>query len=273
VDAYRRVLARDPGYCRAYLNLVTIAYGRGRLEEATDLLRRWIEQDPGDPTARHLLAACSGEEVPARAGDEYVRQEFDGFARGYDRRLERLVYRGPELVLAAVRESSLGSRDDLTVLDAGCGTGLCGPRLRPFARRLVGVDLSEGMLGEARGRGSYDELVAAELTEHLRGSPAAYDAIVAADTFNYFGPLEELFAAAALALRPSGVMVFTLEHLETEGDVPHRLIPQGRYRHTEGYVRATLGEAGFAITSITRGVLRKEAERPVTGLLIAAERS
>ena len=36
------------------------------------------------------------------------------------------------------------------VLDAGCGTGLCGPLLRPYAKRLVGVDLSSGMLERAR---------------------------------------------------------------------------------------------------------------------------
>jgi predicted TPR repeat methyltransferase len=54
------------------------------------------------------------------------------------------------------------------VLDAGCGTGLCGAILAPFARRLVGVDLSEGMLAHAKAKNVYHELVKAELGGLLR---------------------------------------------------------------------------------------------------------
>ena len=50
-------------------------------------------------------------------------------------------------------------RRALDVLDAGCGTGLCGPLVAPYARRLVGVDLSARMLDAGRRRDSvYDEL-------------------------------------------------------------------------------------------------------------------
>ena len=41
--------------------------------------------------------------------------------------------------------------DVLDVLDLGCGTGLCGPLLRPYARALAGVDLSPQMLERMRG--------------------------------------------------------------------------------------------------------------------------
>ena len=52
----------------------------------------------------------------------------------------------------------------LEVLDAGCGTGLAAPLLGPYARRLVGVDLSGAMLEQARALPQYDELVE-ELTK------------------------------------------------------------------------------------------------------------
>ena len=61
-----------------------------------------------------------------------------------------------------------GASRSLDVLDAGCGTGLCGPLIAPYARRLVGVDLSERMLDQARARNVYDELVRRELTAYLR---------------------------------------------------------------------------------------------------------
>ncbi|NIR58985.1 MAG: methyltransferase domain-containing protein, partial [Gammaproteobacteria bacterium] len=49
------------------------------------------------------------------------------------------------------------------ILDAGCGTGLCGPLLAPHARTLVGVDLSGGMIAKAEELAVYDELEVAEL--------------------------------------------------------------------------------------------------------------
>ena len=92
----------------------------------------------------------------------------------------------------------------LDVLDAGCGAGLCGPLIAPCARRLVGVDLSGRMLAQARDKNVYDELIQRELTSYLRDSPAVFDAIVSADTLVYFGPLRDVVAAAARALRPGG---------------------------------------------------------------------
>ena len=47
---------------------------------------------------------------------------------------------------------------DAYILDAGCGTGLCGPLVAPHAQRLTGVDLSAGMLAQASEKGVYDEL-------------------------------------------------------------------------------------------------------------------
>ena len=98
------------------------------------------------------------------------------------------------------------------MLDAGCGTGLCGPLLAPYARRLVGVDLSEGMLALAKEKNVYDALMKSELTDYLRDHAAAFDVIVSADTLVYFGDLEDVLAAAAGALRPNGLFIFTLEH-------------------------------------------------------------
>ncbi|MCX4239251.1 class I SAM-dependent DNA methyltransferase [Paraliomyxa miuraensis] len=73
-----------------------------------------------------------------------------------------------------MERTGLLERRDLDVLDAGCGTGLCAPLLRPLARTLVGVDLSGKMLDQARRRGGYDELIEAELTEMLDAHAARY---------------------------------------------------------------------------------------------------
>ena len=184
----------------------------GETEEAVKIFDQWLEDEPDDPIARHLWSACTGREVPPRASDAFVERTFDSFAASFESKLERLSYRAPALVAAALAATGLAPAKQLDVLDAGCGTGLCAPLMAPYARSLTGVDLSEGMLARAKEKSLYDALAKAELTEFLRGCPEAFDVIVSADTLVYFGALEDVFGAAARALRPNGVFVFTLEH-------------------------------------------------------------
>jgi SAM-dependent methyltransferase len=98
------------------------------------------------------------------------------------------------------------------------GPGLCGPLIAPYAARLVGVDLSGGMLAHAREKAVYHALVQEELSEFLRDNVGAFDLIVSADTLVYFGALDEVFGRAAAALRPNGLLVCTLERLGVGGD-------------------------------------------------------
>ena len=59
-------------------------------------------------------------------------------------------YAGMRAISGALLDGALPSASRPRILDAGCGTGLCGPLLRPLAARLVGVDLSEKMVELAR---------------------------------------------------------------------------------------------------------------------------
>ena len=67
-------------------------------------------------------------------------------------KLAKLLYRAPALVAAMVADSEIPAAKNLDVLDIGCGTGLCGPLVAPYARRLVGVDLSGRMLAQAEAQ-------------------------------------------------------------------------------------------------------------------------
>lgn len=156
----------------------------------------------------------------------------------------------------------------LDVLDAGCGTGLCGPLLKPYARRLTGVDLSPEMLRLAGRRRVYDELHAVELTAFLRDAPGRYDLIAAADTLCYFGDLGPVLAAAAAALRPGGRLLFTLERLADGGEF--RLNSSGRYAHSEAAVDRRLRDSGLVPETVEAGVLRQEGGTPVDGLIVGA---
>jgi predicted TPR repeat methyltransferase len=159
---------------------------------------------------------------------------------------------------------------ELDVLDVGCGTGLCGPLLKPHARRLVGVDLSGRMLAKAEQRQVYDELCQAELTAYLAAHPASFDVVVSADTLVYFGALQEVAAAAASALRPGGWLVFTVEAAVGNLARPdYELHYHGRYVHSRRYLEDVLGRAGFR-TEIAQAELRMESGLPVAGFVVGA---
>lgn len=272
VEALQRVLALDANYRLVYNILGPLLYLLGRREEAAEIYRSWLKLSPDHPVALHMLAACTGEDVPERASDHYIRTLFDGHARNFDENLiEQLHYRAPRLV-ADVLDRCYGAENaGLDVLDAGCGTGLCGPLIKRHSGSLVGVDLSPKMLTEADRREVYDELIEAELTAFLQEHPNAYDLIVSADTLCYFGPLADFSRAAADALRPGGRLVFTVERLaDTDGTPGFVLTESGRYAHGEDYLRETLSAAGFAVEAMDRADLRKEGGRPVAGVVVSA---
>jgi predicted TPR repeat methyltransferase len=148
---------------------------------------------------------------------------------------------------------------------------LCGPLIAPYARRLTGVDLSGGMLAQAKEKQVYDELLQAELTGYLRDHPAAFDVIVSADTLVYFGALEEVLAAASAALRAGGVLIFTLERGRGDAPPDFRLELHGRYAHAEGYVDRLLAGAGLR-AEIAHADLRMESGVPVGGLVVRARK-
>jgi len=264
---FSRVITLQPKHPEARRLLALAHSTLGEVDEAVAIFEDWLREEPDEPIARHMLAACSGRDVPARASDAFVEKTFDSFAASFDAKLASLAYRAPALVAEMVAHAGVDASGSLDVLDAGCGTGLCGPLVAPYARRLVGVDLSEGMLARARERNVYDELVKRELTAYLRDSPGSFDVIVSADTLVYFGPLEPVAAAAANALRPGGVLVFTVEELS--GDAGYSLSPSGRYRHSRGYLERVLGAAGLD-TEIAGAELRLEAGEPVAGLVVRA---
>jgi predicted TPR repeat methyltransferase len=269
VDAYRRAVELNPNHLEAYKQLGTTLYRVGRSDEAIAVYKEWLRLSPNHPVALHMLAACSGDDVPTRATDDYVQQLFDGFANEFDEHLGRLNYRAPELVMAAIANTHGSPEQNLTILDAGCGTGLCGPLLRPYSKHLSGVDLSPGMLEKARGRDCYDELVCAELTAFLNKPPAIYDVIACVDTLCYFGDLRAVLQHAADALRSGGRLIFTVEALADDEAGDFQLEYSGRYSHSKEYLHRVLDAAGFTIDSMQPAHLRLEGGHPVEGRVVA----
>ncbi|HET7538831.1 MAG TPA: tetratricopeptide repeat protein [Polyangiaceae bacterium] len=269
ISHLQQAIALEPRFAPTRRSLALALYRAGRQNEAVASLRAWLEVTPGQPEAVHFLAAFSQQNVPGRASDGFVRNSFDALATRFDEHLRDLGYRAPELLAAAIAPE-LGVPDGgLDVLDAGCGTGLCAASLRPYAKRLSGVDLSPAMLELAERRGGYDELVEAELTTYIEARPAQFDLIVSADTLCYFGDLAAVLAAARRALRARGVLAFSVER-SPRSSPSFWLQPHGRYSHATDYVQRALTDAGFELRTSDIVTLRLEAGEPVVGLVVVA---
>jgi trans-aconitate 2-methyltransferase len=102
---------------------------------------------------------------------------------------------------------------DETVLDAGCGTGRVTELLlaRLPRGRVVALDASAGMLGQARERlarfGDRVTYVQASLEGPLPLEPASVDAVLSTATFHWVMNHDTMFANLGAALRPDGWLV------------------------------------------------------------------
>jgi predicted TPR repeat methyltransferase len=241
----------------------------GRHPEAADAYAEALKLAPEDPYVRHLVAASGILPQAARAPAEYLETVFDGYASRFESHLIGLGYRVPGLIRAALLEALDLSSPIGPVLDLGCGTGLMAVVLSDLPLGpMIGVDLSEGMLAEARAKQLYASLHHRDLEAVLAEPGAPWPVILAADVFCYFGALEDVLASVATRLTPGGVCVFSVEvHTEAQ---PWTLGRQGRYSHSRGHIEAATAAAGLRLEVLRPEVLRFEADAPVQGLLIVA---
>lgn len=270
VDAFQEAVRAAPNRPDLHRLLVAALRRVGRLADAGQMLERWLLLEPANPVAKHLVAAVRGDATPDRASDDYLRQVFDPLAETFDDYLQELEYSGPERIRDGIAQH-LRSSQPRAVVDLGCGTGWCAPILKPLASRLVGVDLSRGMLEQARALELYDELVEAEMVAFLTSHPGQFDLIVAADTLLDCGDLYPFLKAARAAARPNAGLIFTLERLPPSAVAREYLLqPNGRYAHSAPYVETCLKHNRWRLVDMGPTVTRREAGISVPGLLVVA---
>src|SRR5437764_5953049 len=249
VTLFDRAVAADPRPAAVWMHRGTALRELGRAQEAAASYREALARGGDAELLRYYLAGLEGGAVPARPPREYVQALFDAYAGEFDTHLvQTLRYDAPQVLV-----QRLGGRRFTHALDLGCGTGLCGPLLRPLAQRLTGVDLSANVLARAQALGVYDLLQQGDVVDYLRGATEAFDAVVAADVFVYVGALDEVFALLAARMPPQGLFAFTVEE-SSAGEVVLR--ESLRYAHSESGLRRLATDHGFAVQAIERRPVR-----------------
>lgn len=194
----------------------------------------------------------------AMSNPDETRVLYDDWAKTYDQEMakEGQDYVGPVLAAAHVLKS-LGTpkiEDNIEVLDAGCGTGLAGIALAQLgAKKVDGVDLSNGMLEVARKAGVYRNLDTADLSTRLVHKDNQYDVVCCVGTLTqgHVGPvaLDEFvritraggFIVATILgyIYESGGYEAKIESLVNQGKIQLVSAEMEDYRRTEG-VRARM---------------------------------
>jgi len=267
LQQYQIALELDPDRAEWHHNLAVLYLRAQQTEPAKQHFKRTIELQPDNSIAQHMLAALSAVPTAKAPLQEYVASLFDQYAGYYNKHVtDTLKYKVPQLLRQAMSKFITATTPQKSILDLGCGTGLCGIYFRDLARFLVGIDLSISMLNQAKTLDGYDGLCCGNILEAIPGlNQHCFELIIAADVFVYIGDLDLIFTMINSALQNNGQLAFTIE--EQDINDTFTLQTTGRYAHSRPYIDALATKHGFTIETDDPIVPRLQNETPITGRL------
>lgn len=265
IEYFEHAAKADPSNLNIFLNLGSIYLKLQRHEEAVKSYEKALELEPSNAEVQYIVDALKEDTVPSRAPNEYLRNLFNQYADYYDEHLTKyLDYNVPQKLAQVLFDELACEREQWTVIDLGCGTGLSGEAFKPFARELIGIDISDKMIESAKKKNSYQKLIVGDIEEELKQFHDI-DLIVAADVFSYIGDLQVPLQLAYEALKTGGMLLFSVERI-THGDFI--LQKNMRYAHSKEYIETTANKANLKVVRCDNTVLRKQQKQPVEGFLV-----
>lgn len=134
---------------------------------------------------------------------------YDAWAASYDADLQQVGYLHAPVITGLVARHVPAT--SAAILDAGVGTGAIGSVLSLLGyNNLSGLDMSEGMLQQARARGCYVDLRQGVLGDKLDFPEGAFDAIFSTGTFTTGHAPASAFHELTRILEPGGLLLFTV---------------------------------------------------------------
>ena len=147
--------------------------------------------------------------VYSSSTNQELEERYDQWATEYDKDLaEEFAWNAPKTAVDLfAKHVPTGAR----ILDAGAGTGLVGECLADSGYRdLYAMDLSVGMLEEARRKALYKEFHQMTLGEELGFDTDSFDSVISVGVFTTGHAPAHAFDELARITKPGGLIVFSL---------------------------------------------------------------
>ena len=107
---------------------------------------------------------------------------------------------------------------DTPILDVGAGTGLVGECLyKTGNKKIIGIDISSEMLGQAKLKKCYSFLVEADVTKKIPLKNNSIGAVVSAGTFTHGHVGADAFDELLRITKPGGLFVLSINSKVTLG--------------------------------------------------------
>ncbi|ABQ33062.1 MULTISPECIES: class I SAM-dependent DNA methyltransferase [Bradyrhizobium] len=264
-----------PNFASAWFELGQIRIALGETDKAITAFQNACAADPDDRHGAGVRLMQLGAAPLSDMPKAYVRSLFDQYAPRFEAELiERLNYRAPAILFKAVLAVRVAEKKPAyfqRAIDLGCGTGLGAAAFAKNVDSFIGIDLSAGMIAQARETGLYAALEVDDMTAGLQRQPdLSADLVLAADAMVYVGDLAPVLAEAHRVLRPSGLVTFTVETHDGEGVIMGKGL---RYAHGAEYVRGVIQSTGLQLKHLEPASPRTEEQLPVRGLAVVATRT
>jgi len=210
-SSFRQAVTLKPDLAVAQYNLGKIYKKIGKNSKAVECFEKTLELSSEDLLGATLQLATLGKrKIPDKTPENFM-QGFYKKKFKYWSNLEKKThkYQGHLLIENAFKTTH-NNIEKIDILDVGCGTGSLAKILRPYARTLVGVDLSPDMLLKAEEICLYDSLYKKDLSQYLSEVSNHYDTIIAAAVLIHFYDLESIFFLIKDSLKTNGKFVFSI---------------------------------------------------------------
>ena len=265
-------LAHNSDHSDTHIALGAVYLKSNEQQQAILHYRTALSLDATLDDVRYVLNAIEDQPTQYdRTPDTYIKNLFNQYAERFDRHLiGELAYQTPH-ILATQLADYMPKSSFRFALDLGCGTGLAAKACQHLAQHFTGVDLSEGMLAQAKKTGLYQHLICTEVIAYLeRTETEPVDLILAADVLPYFGDCSRLLQAISNRLAPKGILALSYERLNTS--TPFQLQTCARYAHSPTHLKNCLDQANLLLENTAPVTLRQQDEKPVPGQWLIARK-
>lgn len=222
-------------------------------QQAIEYFKKAVELKPKYTEAIYMLGRLTDADKVKAIPHVITQGNFDNIAQLYEEEfVEGLNYEAHKQLVRALDDVLGDDIKPMRILDLGCGTGRCGLELKRknMVRQMDGVDISQKMIEQAELRRHnnepvYDFLTRQDLVDFLKDKKKEYELITAAAVFYYLGDLEPVLKACKAALKPKGLLAFSVEG-KMKADKDMILNPDlDCFSYSYSYISKVAKEAGL----------------------------